>query len=431
MLSRGAITKTTGILALVVLVVASVGAYYVYTPQAPTAPEKPAREAILVGYPASITGRFETLGKQGLHGIQMWAEDVNKQGGIFVKEYGKKIPVKVVYFDDKSDKDTTLRLTERLILEEKADFLFSPYSSGLAFAAAPIAEKQKKIMLAWGASSDDIWTQGWKYIVGIYTPASLYQASALEFLKSKIPKARVAFITEDEIFSVSSHKGGQAKAKELGFEIVYVDRYPQNPTDLSPILLKLKEIKPDAIFADGHLKDNVLIVKQLAEYKVDVKLISITSGAAAATFWKDVGPSTEYVLAPSQWEPVEMDPTKIPNWFGEKISPRKWADKFKERWGYEPDYRAASAIGAALTLHAAIEKAGSIDTEKVRTALTELDIVTILGRYKVDPNTLNQIGHEMLLVQWIKGKKVVVGPPEFAEATPVYPIPMWEERAKR
>ncbi len=419
-------TRILGMIALIIIIAAA--GYYYTTLPGPTAPG--GKDAIIIGFSASLTGRYELLGKQGLNGFQFWAESVNKTGGIFVKELNRKLPVKIVYYDDRSDKDTSVRLAEKLILEDKADFFFPPYSSGLTFATSPISEKYKKLSFAWGAAADEIWQQGYKYVVGVYTPAALYHASALDLFSQKYPKGKIALIAEDETFSVASDKGAEARAKELGLQVVYKDRYPQNPTDLSPIMLKIKELKPDGVFVSGHLKDNALFATQMAELKVDVKFVSIVSGASATSYGKDTAGAGDYIFAPSQWEPVNIDPGKISDWAGPKNSPKEWADQFKARYGYEADYRATASYGAAVILQVAIEKAGSLDSDKMREALAGLDVTTQFGRFKADPATLNQLGHQMVLIQWLKGKKVVVYPPEFAEGQPVVPMPMWDSRAK-
>ncbi len=418
-------TKTLGLVALIVIVAAA-GFYYYSTLQAPMAPK--GRESIIVGLSASLTGKYELLGKQGLNGLQMWAETVNKTGGIFVKDLNAKLPVKIVYYDDRSDKDTALRLAEKLIVEDKADFIFPPYSSDLTIATSPISEKYRKLSFAWGAASDEIWGRGYKYVVGVYTPASQYHASAMELFAQKYPNGKIALIAQDDIGNAMVDKGAEARAKELGLQIIYKDRYPQNPTDLSPIMLKIKELKPDGVFASGLLKDNLLFTRQLAELKVDVKFVSIVSGGAATSFGKESGGAGEFIFAPSQWEAIEIDPSKISNWAGPKISPKELAVQFKAKYGYEPDYRAAGSYAGAVIMQAAVEKAGSLENDKVREVLVGMDITTLFGKFKVDPSTLNQIGHQMLLVQWINGKKVVVFPSESAEGQPVIPMPGWESR---
>ncbi len=418
-------TRALGTLALVVIIGAA-GYYYYTTLQAPA---PPAKEAIMVGLSASLTGRYELLGKQGLNGLQMWAEGVNDQGGIFVKELGRKLPVKVIYYDDRSDKDTALRLTEKLIVEDKVDFVFAPYSSELAFAAAPISEKYHKLSFPWGASSDEIWAQGYKYVVGVYTPTSGTHISALDLFAQKYPKGRVALVTQEDIASVAAERGAEARAKALGLQ-VFKDRYPTVPTDLSPILLKIKELKPDGVFVSGHLPDNVLFLKQMAELRVDVKFLSIFSGAAASSFGQQIGGVAEYIFAPSEWEAVDIDPGKITNWAGSKVPPKEWAAQFRARYGYAPDYRAAGSYGAAVILQTAIERAGSLDNDKMREALAGMDVTTLFGRFKVDPATMIQVGHEMVLSQWLQSKKVVVYPPQFAEGQPVIPAPTWEARGK-
>jgi len=421
-------TKILGIIVLILIV--SAAGYYYTTLQGPATPSPAGKESIIIGFPASLTGRYDLLGRQGLNGLLLWAETVNKTGGIFVKDFNRKLPVKIIYYDDRSDKDTAVRLTEKLIVEDRADFIFPPYSSGLTFATSPISEKYHKLSFAWGASSDEIWAQGYKYVVGLYTAGSLFHATALDLFAEKFPKGKIALVAEDEVFSTASDKGAEARAKDLGLQVVYKDRYPQNPTDLSPILLKIKDLKPDGVFVSGHLKDNILFIKQLAELKVDVKFVSIVSGASATTFWNATAGAADYIFAPSQWEAVKMDPSKIPNWAGPKLSAQEWAAQFKAKYGYEPDYRAAASYAAAVILQTAVEKAGSLDSDKVREALIGMDVTALFGKFKVDPATLNQVAHQMVLIQYLQGKKVVVYPPQFAEGQPTVPMPTWASRAR-
>jgi branched-chain amino acid transport system substrate-binding protein len=96
---------------------------------------------------------------------------------------------------------------------------------------------------------------------------------------------------------------------------------------------------------------------------------------------------------------------------------------FKKKWGAETDFRGVQAFASGLVLQWGIERAGSLNVEKVRRALTDMDIMTFYGRSKIDPKTGLQEGHEMVVTQWQNGKSVVVWPPELAESTLVYPMP--------
>ncbi len=132
-------------------------------PPAAKAAEKPlllhAEKTILIGFTASKTGKLNVEATRQINGLNLWVEEVNKAGGIKLPD-GTKIKVETKYYDDESNKDRVQELYTRLISSDKADFLISPYSSGLADAAAVIAQQYKKIMIATGASSDSTYKKG-------------------------------------------------------------------------------------------------------------------------------------------------------------------------------------------------------------------------------------------------------------------------------
>ncbi len=381
---------------------------------------------IKVGLPISLTGKYDVLGTRNLQGVRLWAEWVNKKGGIYVKEEGKKIPVKVVWYDTKSDKDTTIKLTEKLINEDKVHFLFGPYGSSLTLASAAITEKYGKLMFSHSGASDKIWSQGYRYVIGVLTPSSYYYKSTMELLASLTPKAKtVALITEDNPFNLSIRKGIKRWAKQLGFKVVFDEVYPTPPSDLSPILSKVKRLEPDAILASCHFKDGALLAKQAAELKVYTKFFALGSAPSTVEWWSAVGPAgAQYTIATSQWEPIDApDPSRFSNWYGPRMTGKQFNEWYKKRWGKSTDFRGTQAFAAGLVLQWGIENAGSLDTDKVRNALNKMDIMTFYGREKINPKTGIQIGHGMVSAQWQDGKKVVVGPPELAVGKIVYPRP--------
>jgi ABC-type branched-subunit amino acid transport system substrate-binding protein len=158
----------------------------------------PAPEAIKIGYSISLTGSYAATAKRQHEGVLLWADWVNRQGGIFVKEYNSRIPVKLVWYDDESNTDRAIALYERLITVDKVDFLLGPYGSPLTAAVAPIAEKYKKLLISSLGSDDYIFEQGYKYIVQPLTPASFYFHSTLDMVKALDPAAKkVAIIYRD------------------------------------------------------------------------------------------------------------------------------------------------------------------------------------------------------------------------------------------
>src|SRR4030043_1355418 len=113
-----------------------------------TANVAPAKDNIVIGQAVSLSGPNAIIHLPGALPPQtLWVEEVNAKGGIYVKEYGKKLPIKWIQYDDKSDHGTMVKLIEKLILEDKVDFLLPPCSTSYLFAAAPIANKHGYILL--------------------------------------------------------------------------------------------------------------------------------------------------------------------------------------------------------------------------------------------------------------------------------------------
>ena len=389
------------------------------------APMAWSEDEIKVGLPISLTGKYDVLGMRNLQGARLWAEWANEKF-IYIKEANKKLPVKVIWYDTKSDKDTTIKLTEKLINEDQVDFLLGPYGSSLTLASAAITEKYGKLMFSHSGASDKIWSQGYKYVIGVLTPSSYYYKSTMELLANLKPPAKsLALITEDNPFNLSIRKGIKKWAEELGFEILFDEVYPAPPTDLSPILSKVKRLAPDAILASSHFKDGALLARQAAELGVYTKFFALGSAPSTLEWWNAVGPKgARYTVATSQWEPIDApDPARFVNWFGPKMTGNEFNAWYKKRWGKPTDFRGTQAFAAGLVLQWAIENAGSLDTDKVRAALNDMDIMTLYGRSMIDRDTGIQVGHGMVVAQWQNGRKLVVGPPDVAVESVIYPIP--------
>jgi len=388
------------------------------------------RDAIKVGMSLSMSGKYDVFGKRELWGSKLWAQWVNEKGGIHVKELGKKLPIELVWYDDKSDKGVTVKMIERLIVEDKVDYILGPYGSGLNMAAASVTERYGKLMIIHAGASDKIYHRGWKYVVGVLTPSTRYYMSAMEMMSKLKPEIRrIAIIVEDNPFNLSIRDGIRMWAKVLGFEEVFHEVYPLHPTDLSPILTKVKGADQDAILAASHFRDGALLAKQIAEYKVYTKLIGFGSAPSTTEWWKTLGGVANYHISASQWEPVDApDPAKFSNWYGPKMTGREFNDWFKKTWGEGTDFRGTQIFQAGLALQWGIEKGGSLDTDKIRKALNDVDFMSFYGRCKIDPETGIQIGHEMVVPQWQDGKLVVVWPLSLAEGKLIYPIPFWEKR---
>jgi branched-chain amino acid transport system substrate-binding protein len=374
------------------------------------ADHRPGNE-VLVGGAISQTGRYaEPAGRQ-VNAIKMWVDEVNARGGLL----GHKITLQLL--DDKSDTQTSIKLYEKLITEDKVDLVLGPHSSGITEAVANVTERYKKPFVAYGASSTPIWEKGRKYIFNIVAPAEDYQKGAVHLAK-QIGVKRAAIIGEDSLFPRQAAKGTRDWAKKLGIDIVVDENYPLKQTDFTALLQKVAASGAEAVFSNSYFADAAAQLRQMREQNVNFKLYSSTIGPALPGFPEQLGATAEYVLGFSQWEPLPQV-LKLPGM-------KEFIEVYEKRFGEKPNYHAGGAYGALQATEAAVKKAGSFDGDKIRDALATMEVQTAFGRYKVDARGMNS--HEGLTFQVLKGQRLVVYPEKWAQTKPELPMPEWSKR---
>jgi len=366
---------------------------------------------VLVGGAISQTGRYaEPAGRQ-VNSIKLWVDDVNGRGGLL----GHKI--KLILLDDKSDTQTAIKLYEKLITEDKVDLLLAPYSSGITEAVANVNERYKMPFVAYGAASTPIWEKGRKYIFNIVDVAENYQKGAAHLAK-QIGVKKAAVIGEDSLFPRQSGKGAKEWAAKLGIAIVVDENYPLKQTDFTALLQKIRANGAEAIFSNSYFADAAAQLRQLREQNINLKLFASTVGPGLPNFPEQLGTTAEYVLGYSQWEPLPHI-LKHPGM-------KEFIEAYEKRYGEKPNYHAGNAYGALQVTEAALKKAGSFDNEKLREALSAIEVHSVFGRYKVDAKGMNN--HEGLTFQILRGQRKVVWPEKWAETKAELPMPEWSKR---
>jgi branched-chain amino acid transport system substrate-binding protein len=257
-------------------------------------------------------------------------------------------------------------------------------------------------------------------------------APVLDLISSLDPTAkRVALIWKSDEFNRIVMEGVRSKAQTLGFTIVYDKSFPIGTLDFTPLLVELAVVKPDIIITGTHFADGLAITKQLADMGINAKLIAVNVAPSVPDYYKSLGTLAEGIVFPSEWEPgVWWGPDYAKKlgveFFGP--TPQEFHVMFLAMHGEEPTEYSASLANAIILLVKAIEVAQSLDQKAVREAFNKLDIVTFFGRFKIDPETGFQIGHQSVIGQWQDGRKVIIWPPDVATGKPYYPVPTWEEK---
>jgi branched-chain amino acid transport system substrate-binding protein len=392
--------KRPAILA-VVLVALLVGVSLVADAQGP----------IRIGASLSLTGTYAKLGKNQHEGYQLCQKDLNAKGGVL----GRKVDF--VVYDDQSMPPTGVRLYEKLITEDKVDAVMGPYSSPITEAVANVTEKYKKVMVSPLAATTSIFKKEprRKYVFMVISPAEVYLEGLIDIAGKRGLKT-IAIVNEDTLFSKAAASGAVELAKKRNMQIVFQEAYPKGNTDFSAMLTKIKAANPDVIAAATYFDDAVALTRQMKELNVNPKMYGVTVGGDLPEFYETLKGNAEYVYGATQWEPVLTYPGN-----------KEWFEAYKAEFKHEPSYHSAAGYAGCVIYAEAVKRANSIEGDKVREQLLKLEMRTMFGDYKVDPDGF-QTAHKMVTFQWQKEKKVLVWPDDLAQGKVAFPTPPWTSR---
>jgi len=373
---------------------------------------------IRIGAAVSLTGRLAREGSHVKKGYDTWANWINGRGGINVG--GKPYKVEMIYYDDKADATTSAKLTEKLITEDKVNLILGPYSSGITAATSAIGEKYRYVTIAPLANGDFVYERGFKYLFSVTAMATKDLIPVAELAVQQAPKPKTfATVVLDHVFTLPSIEGVKKRSTELGLQEVYYGKFPANTTDFSGMLTAIKPKEPDLLYFGGFFPDAVSFYRQAKELNVNAKLYT-TTGTAGHPDWVNVMKKDgDYVLAQVTWHP------DMP--YRDAIFTSRSFDAFwKQKYGEGADFFDACGFAAGILMQLAIEKAGSLEQDKIRDALREMSVETFFGKFKFDEKGKN-IGHRMGIIQIQNGQQILVDPPRPGVKL-LYPAPPWKER---
>jgi len=361
-----------------------------------------ADDPLKIGVSLGLTGRFVVMSEALYKGFRLWETHVSQKGGI----QGR--PVQVIVKDDQGDPQRARRLYQALLAEDRVDFLFAPYSSLITESVLPIAEEHHVPILIAGAAADRLWQQGHRYAVGVYTPASQFTAGFLELLVWH-GMERIAVIYADDSFSVDLANGSRTWAERFGLHVTLFKEFAKGTEDLEPLAVQARESGAQALLVCGHMNEAVRMCRALKRIHWTPLASYASVGPAHQAFYDQCGTDAEGVFGTSLWEPRADFP-----------GARAFERDFVEAYGESPGYHAGLAYAAGQVLEEAIQEARTVDREKVRSALFQLDTMTIIGRFGVD-STGKQVRQQTFIIQWQNGRKELVWPDELRTSAPRFP----------
>jgi branched-chain amino acid transport system substrate-binding protein len=407
---------TCCILALIITVLPFLGAC------GEAAPEK---NKIVIGAARPVSGPLAQIGDYAMGPIMtMWAEEVNGRGGLNVA--GKKMKVDLKIYDDTSDLGTSTRLIEKLILEDKVDFLFPNCSTAFLYASAPLANKYKYVYLGaeGGCTTLTAMLPELPYVFGVLNYSDYYQIPVLAEILAEKGVKKVAIIYINDLHGVEYYHTSLSEFLKAGIEIVMAEAVPPYSEDVELVLKAARDSGADALCAYVYPPTTIAVPGQAAAIGYNPKAMVLGPGVNFE-FFKDIygAQMLEGLIGFGA--------------YNQKSSPElaEWINKFIDRFGLGAmDWWGGAFYYAALECFGqAIEKAGSLDNTKVRDVMAKEHFETVLGDTWFDMTADGEGGgllskdcHPGQVGQWQSGIYEVIGPTDKATTSKIiYPKPAW------
>ena len=268
----------------------------------PAAADAPAK--ILIGTTVSESGYMAEDSIPSFKGRKLAVDLINKQGGVLLSKYNKRVPVELVSYDDKSEPSTAVKSFERLATRDKVDFFLSAHGSELSFAVAKIAETSKIPMTIYAGYADKIWTQGYKWIFNVGPTASEYCRPFVSLVNSLPDKPKVGLIHEDGLWAKAVAEAMVNFSKRVGLDFAVVDVYPADSKDVSASVNKVIAGGYPIIGTVSHVRNDLLVTRAILEMGAadKFKMIYVQTATGYPSFAEKFKPEQiEGIVGTSVW----------------------------------------------------------------------------------------------------------------------------------
>ena len=348
------------------------------------------------------------MGRQAESALRLFAADTNAAGGVEIG--GQRYDIALECADDHGDQHRSASIYRELCSGHQVDLLFSPYGSALTRVAAPIAEAAGLLFVNHGGADDGLYEHAYRMLVSVLTPASGYMAQLVHLVSTlKFWRKRLAIVSTASPFARAVAEGTERACAErlirrrgVRVRVKYRGRF--DPEHNGERLYRaLRRNRVNVLLSAGSYEHDVAVMRFATSERLNVPVLGCVA-AGVNSFSLDLGSAAEGIVGPAQWDPsIEVRSILGP-------SAEDFVARFRASNGSEPDYPAAQAYAAGLLTMAAMRAAGSFDSARVRTAFSELRTTTFFGDFAIEPISGRQIGHQMLLIQWHEGRKVIIQP---------------------
>jgi len=422
-MNKKAITKIQALIIVIVVIIAAGVAGFWYM----TSMQKPKVEEVKVGVVMPLSGPVAEYALHSRRMVEMLFEEYNANGGVKSLGGAKLVPV---WADDKGNPSTAVSEVERLITVEKVSVIFGAFTSGSTLAIAPICEKYGVPLVVMTAFSEKITRQGYKYVFRSHVTTTPYINSMMDFIIKKLKPKTIAHVYEDSVWGSTNaeitKKWLENNAPDV--EIVLWEGYSRKPPiDLTALVLKIKEAKPDVLICSSYLQDAIVLMKTMYELDCYVpNIVAIGAGFTDPKFIQEVDKLASGVFVAC-----------YANYDNPRVNAQEVIKAFYNKYGYWPTGDALATAQDFQVLVDAIERAASTDPKDIYEALKNTNIPEeegVLYPVKFDENGDNVYAFSYV-TQIQKNDKgelewFTVWPEDYATRSIITPLLPYEDRLK-
>ena len=363
----------------------------------------------MTGPLASLTTNWDKM-------TEAFADEVNKDGGIFLSSCNKKLPIKFVIYDDQGNPAVATSLHEKMATVDNVDVFAGVDWTFVATPVTTVAEKHKIPIVCGNVATPSAFQRGLKYMWATPYPVTYHWSERyFDMLKTVEPKPKsIFFVVQDNPVYKSIHDIWAPKAEAQGIKVVGQEVFPNDLKDFSSIVLKIRAARPDIIYISSFDNISVPLVQQLRQQKIKAMDVHHTILSTALARQTQGYGGTEGMTGEIPWTPTAGgDYAELTL----SVLKRAGLDVFENT-------ATVTRFVSYLVIMQAIEKAGAVDREKIREALYK-------GTFKAPPGDLvyDETGlpnNSAFAIQIQDSKPTVVWPPERATAKVRWPSPTWQ-----
>ncbi len=370
---------------------------------------------LVIGISLSFSGDFSDPGHAAELGYKLWADTVNKQGGIL----GRKVVLKIV--DDASSPNQVVTNYQTLITRDKVDLVFGPFSTLLTAPAARIAARYGYAFPEPSGGGPLVFQEKLGNVFFVQ-PAPVVNCGDpfVEYLlslpASQRPKT-AAYPELDDPFATPIAERARQKLEAAGIKTVFKEVYPPEMADLTPVVEKIAAAKPDLVFAGTQSDDAYSMVKAMVQLGFSPKFLFQANGAnSPVEFPSKVGANnTAGIFSCGDWFPNSKAPGN-----------QAFIAAYNAKYGGTPaniDSGSAEAYAVGEVVAEVAKKTGKIDNATIIKTLHSGSWPTVEGNLSWDQ--YGAPSGTTMLTEWIGGTLLPVWPPAEALHAPVIPKPPW------